>query len=540
MTIETITSLLYIWISISLVFPLIAVILIRNNRKLRKELSQQDLATRHYEEMLYASKDGYITYTTYKNKEYQFCSRRLATLLNLPHGEQSTLDEILTFFNKIDSENLNSLFQRLKEKGISFEIIVQSISKKTFVITGTRIDSSDSQIRSNCLWFRDITKETNYIDRATEEAINSHKEVENFRILVDNLPYPVWLRDQNLKICLLNRQYLSLLGLKDFKDINEKNATLHDLGNTTNLQTLAQTAKESNTQQKKQINILNNGELKKYEITETPYYDSSLKTSHIIGSLIDISGIDEIKRNYQVHLDTHLDILSSLDTAFCIINTKHEFTFGNAAFLKLWDLPTNFIDNTPHYNTFLEKIREQKTLPEVSDFKVYKEEENKAFDALTEQKEDLLYIPDGRTFRRIRAPHPDGTIIAYEDITDKLAAARHLSDLLAVQRDILDNIDDSVIIFTPNLKLKTYNSSFLSLWGIAETEIQAQPYMRDILNKQKKKLPEVEDWDTFREDMLKHITSCTSFTLKMKNKQKLKVTPIILADSNLMIAYHKE
>ena len=60
------------------------------------------------------------------------------------------------------------------------------------------------------------------------------------------------------------------------------------------------------------------------------------------------------------------------------------------------------------------------------------------------------------------------------------------------------------------------------------------------INKQKKKLPEVEDWDTFREDMLKHITSCTSFTLKMKNKQKLKVTPIILADSNLMIAYHKE
>ena len=229
--------------------------------------------------------------------------------------------------------------------------------------------------------------------------------------------------------------------------------------------------------------------MKKYEITETPYYDSSLKTSHTIGSLIDITGFDEVKRNYQVHLDTHLDILSSLDTAFCIINTKHEFTFGNTAFLKLWNLPNNFLDNTPHYNLFLDKIREQKTLPEVSDFKAYKDDENKAFDSLTEQREDLLYIPDGRTFRRIRAPHPDGTIIAYEDITDRLAAARHLSDLIAVQRDILDNIDDSVIIFTPNLRLKTYNSSFLSLWGIAETEIQDTPNIRDILDKQKKKLP---------------------------------------------------
>ena len=432
---------------------------------------------------------------------------------------------------------MKNLYQLKIWKGLYQD---HSNNQKTFVITGVRINSSDSQINSNCLWFRDITRETNFIDRATEDALSSRKEVENFRILIDNLPYPVWLRDSSLNICILNRQYLNLLGLKSFKDITPENSTLRDLGNTSNLLDLAKTAKESNTPQKKQINLLNNGELKKYEITETPYYDSSLKTSHTIGSLIDISGFDEVKRNYQVHLDTHLDILSSLDTAFCIINTKHEFTFGNTAFLKLWNLPNNFLDNTPHYNLFLDKIREQKTLPEVSDFKAYKDDENKAFDSLTEQREDLLYIPDGRTFRRIRAPHPDGTIIAYEDITDRLAAARHLSDLIAVQRDILDNIDDSVIIFTPNLRLKTYNSSFLSLWGIAETEIQDTPNIRDILDKQKKKLPELEDWHTFREDMLKHITTCTPFTLKMRSKQKLKVTPVILADTTLMITYHRE
>ena len=540
MTIETLTTLLYIWLSISLVFPLLAVILIRRNRKLKNDLSKQDIATRHYEEMLYASKDGYLTLSIYKNKEYQYCSRRLATMLNLPNGEQSTLNEILSAFSRTDSEKLNGMFNNLKKTGLSFEVLAHGNNHKTFVVTGVRINSSDSQINSNCLWFRDITRETNFIDRATEEAILSRKEVEDFRILIDNLPYPIWLRDSSLNIRILNRQYLNLLGLKNFKDITPENSTLRDLGNTSNLLELAKTAKESNTPQKKQINILNNGELKKYEITETPYYDSSLKTSHTIGSLIDITGFDEVKRNYQVHLDTHLDILSSLDTAFCIINTKHEFTFGNTAFLKLWNLPNNFVDNPPHYNLCVEKIREQKTLPEVSDFKAYKDEENKAFDSLTEQKEDLLYIPDGRTFRRIRAPHPDGTIIAYEDITDRLAAARHLSDLIAVQRDILDNIDDSVIIFTPNLRLKTYNSSFLSLWGIAETEIQDTPAIRDILDKQKKKLPEVEDWQTFREDMLKHITTCTPFTLKMRSKQKLKVTPVILADTSLMITYHRE
>ena len=280
--------------------------------------------------------------------------------------------------------------------------------------------------------------------------------------------------------------------------------------------------------------------MKRYEITETPYYNSSLKTSHIIGSLVDITEFDEAKRNYRVHLDSHLEILSSLDTAFCIINNKHNFTFANVAFLNLWNLPENFLDNAPHYNAFLDKIREQKTLPEVSDFKAYKEEENKAFDALTEQREDLLYIPDGRTFRRLRAPHPDGTIIAYEDITDSLAAARKLGDLMDVQQGILNNLGDSVIILLPNLKLKYYNTAYLDLWKLKAPNMDNQPNLKEILDKQQERLPEFNDWNSFREDMQKNITSCSPFTLKLKNKQSVKVMPTMLADSTLMITYHKE
>ena len=397
MTIETITAFLYVWLTISLAFPVLAIWLIMRAKRLKNELKKQSHANKYYEEMLYASKDGYLTCSYYKNKEYQYCSRRLATLLNLKNGENSTLAEVLSIFDRKDAEKINAFFMGLNRNGLSFETIVKTKSKKTFTITGTRINSADSEVSSNCLWFRDISKATDFIDRVTEEACLCREQLEDYRILIDNIPCPVWLRNENLEISLLNRPYLKLIGLKDFKDITPDNTTLHDLGNTTNLLELAKNAKESNTAQKKQINILADGDLKKYEITEQPHYDSSLKTTRTIGSLVDITGFDEAKRSYQVHLDSHLDILSSLDTAFCIINTKHIFTFGNAAFLKLWNLPENFIDNSPHYNLFLDAIREKKTLPEVSDFKAYKEEENKAFDALTEQREDLLYIPDGRT-----------------------------------------------------------------------------------------------------------------------------------------------
>lgn len=116
-----------------------------------------------------------------------------------------------------------------------------------------RINSADSLINSSCLWFRDITRETDFIDRATEDALACRREVEDFRILIDNLPSPVWLRDESLNIRIMNRRYLNLLGLKDFKDATPENTILRDLGNATNLLELAKTARESNTPQKSRL-----------------------------------------------------------------------------------------------------------------------------------------------------------------------------------------------------------------------------------------------------------------------------------------------
>ena len=540
MTIETITNLLYVWLIISIPFPLIAFIIIYKNKKLKKDLFKHDLASRHYEEMLYASKDGYLTYSIYKNKLYQYCSRRLATYLNLKNGEKSSIEEVFSAFLPKDKERLSTSFEALSQKAISFEIIIKSTNNRIFLANGVRINSSDAEINSNCIWFRDITTTSQYIEEKTNQADASRKSINDYRILIDNIPTPIWLRDENLNITLLNRPYLNLLGLKNFDELDKENSSLHDLGNATDFKSLAQNAKSTNTPQKKQVNILNNGDLRKYEITETPYHNSSLKTTHIVGSLVDITNFDDAKRNYQMHLDSHLEILSTLDTAFCIINQEHKIIFSNSAFIKLWNLPQNFTDLAPHYNLFLDKIRQQKTLPEVPDFKLYKEEENKAFEGLNEPREDLLYIPDGRTFKRIRAPHSDGTLIAYEDITDDLATTRKLDDLTTVQQAILNNIADSIIIFQPNLKLKTCNTAYINLWKINPENLSSQLSLKDVLDIQKDYLPELDDWLSFREKMISHITSMTPFNLKLKNKKNLTVTPYVLPDTSLMLIYHKE
>ena len=324
MAIETITKILYIWLAISLVIPCILFWQIHRNSRLQKKLQQETINSRFYEETLYAAKDGYFSESIYKKKEYFHCSRRLATLLNLKNGEKSTSSEVFNIFIPQDKNKLSNFFDDLKTNGTAFETIAKTKTNKNFVITGMRINSSDSEINSNCLWFRDISKTTDFINHVTEEANNCRQELEDFRILIDNLPCPILMRDENLDVRILNRRYLHLLGLKDFKSLNKKNSVLHDLGNTTDLLEMAKNARSSNTPQKKQLNILSNGDLKKYELTETPYYNPATKQTRIIGSLIDITEFDEAKRNYQVHLDSHLEILSSLELIKMVLRAmKH-------------------------------------------------------------------------------------------------------------------------------------------------------------------------------------------------------------------------
>ena len=87
-------------------------------------------------------------------------------------------------------------------------------------------------------------------------------------------------------------------------------------------------------------------------------------------------------------------------------------------------------------------------LPEVPDFRLYKNDEQKDFSVIIEPKEDMLHLPDGRTFRRVRAPHPmGGLVFAFEDVSDRLATRRAYNSLLSVQQEILDNLFDPVLIF---------------------------------------------------------------------------------------------
>lgn len=123
------------------------------------------------------------------------------------------------------------------------------------------------------------------------------------------------------------------------------------------------------------------------EVIETPFhFAQNLNLIRTAGALIDITELDELKRNLNRHQNAQLEILGTLDTAFAVFDDKFHLSFYNPAFAGLWKLENLWLEQQPTYAMFLDVLREKRLLPEVPDFIAFKNEEQKAFSSIIEPK----------------------------------------------------------------------------------------------------------------------------------------------------------
>lgn len=541
---ETLKDLLYL----SFMAGMIVLVLFVSARVTIARLRQKNYFLNRdrerYAETLYASKDGYFAFI-YPDERIkdprknirQRCSRRLAVMLNLKNGVQSSFEDVLSVFIKEDSKKIQKYLSLMQKEGIVFEDNFKlKNNNHTISIFGGRINGADGNLYCDMLWFRELSAEMAQIRQLTEEKTELERKLSHLENLIDNLNYPVWLRDENLNIITINKKYADFLQVSDKADILAKQAEL----STENVsKDLAELAQKTQKTQKKQTSLTTHGQALFVEITETPFHSGDqLDKISTAGMLTDLTELAAVKRNFQIHQAAHLEVISALGTAFAIFDNHQKLIFYNKSFTNLWNLDPAFLEKNPLYAQFLEQIRNARLLPEVSDFKSYKEQEEKMFTGLIESKEELLHIPDGRTFRRVVSAHPNGLIFAYEDISDRLAATRMINELVAVQQNILDNVSEAILIFGQDQRLKFYNKKYLSLWNARETDLKNLPNLAEVLDMQKDFFTTVPSWEALKQNMMNHILNLgSSFYLERDDKQRIEAVPVVMADDSIMLTY---
>lgn len=497
-------------------------------------------------EVLYAAKDGYFcfVYPDQKVKDPQKeimekCSRRLAVMLNLKDGTASVFAQVLDSFHKDDAKLLKKYVGLLQQEGKFFEDMLRlKNGGRNICVYGNRINGADNNLYCDIVWFRDVTPETSKIADLIKEKSLVEDECVRLEQMVDGLDYPVWLRDENLHLLSVNKKYLDFAGVKNKSEVLQNSIEICNGKGEKVALSVAEAAQKSKKQQKKNLKIVRSGELFNFELRENPYYTGdSLDKIGTVGYLVDNTALEKAKRGFKINQNNHLEILGALGTAFAIFDGRSKLYFYNASFKNLWNLDNEFLEKTPSYLQFLEVVRENKMLPPVPDIKNYKQEEMSIFGGLLETKEDLLHLPDGRTIRRLRTPHPNGVIFAFEDVSDRLATMRRLNDLMSMQQNILDNLTDSVLIFGPNQRLKFYNRAYLKLWGLDFDKLQDEPKLEEVIGLQKLFFSNIDSWDSFKKSMLDNIISGRRFNLLRDDNKTLYVSPLIFYDGSVMVTY---
>ncbi|MCK5295293.1 MAG: PAS-domain containing protein [Alphaproteobacteria bacterium] len=485
------------------------------------------------------------------------CSRRLAVTLGLYAGTASTFDIVLEAFEPQEVNKLKNVIKKLHNDGIGFEqnFLLKGGEREVLVI-GARASNEKRDALADIIWVRDVSEKAGIIGQTTREAENLRKERNLFRLILNSLPFPIWLRDDDLSLTLCNRAYAKAVDAVNPEEAITKGKELAQGQAAKETRALAALARAADEPRTEKEHIIIGGARKLVEITEIPIvqcpkedvlhaksdsFEANEATSrHTIGVAMDITPFEEAVIELNRHLAAHNDVLERLGAGIAVFGADTNLKFYNKAFAGLWQLESRWLDTSPSYGDLLDILRDNRLLPEVPNFPAYKKEELKIFTSLFEPQEKLLHLPNGTALRQVLAPHPLGGILTvYEDVTDKLVMERSYNTMTAVQMETLDHLHEAVAVFGSDGKLKLFNPAYSHLWNLDEKLLFNNPHFSELVKKHRVFFPDENEWENFEASMLSLLTDRTAHSGKWERTDGtiLDFASVALPDGSLLITY---
>ena len=158
---------------------------------------------------------------------------------------------------------------------------------------------------------------------------------------------------------------------------------------------------------------------------------------------------------------------ATLNTGFAIFDRQRNLQLFNPAIIDLTGIRADFLASRPTLADFLDQLRELRMVPEPKDYPSWRHRiNNLETAAATGHHLEEWSLPGGRVFRVQGSPHPDGAIaLLFEDITSEIAIKREYREALALNKAVLDQIEDAVAVFGPDGKLVLSNRSYRENWA---------------------------------------------------------------------------
>lgn len=430
------------------------------------------------------------------------CSRRLAVLLGLFGGMSARFEDVLGCFSPVDAARLSAHCQKLREEGEAFDLDIKlREGSRRVLIIGNRAATPEGLPQADMIWLRDVTQGAAAVTRLEAEKRRLIQERDRLRALLDGLPLPVWLRDGDLTPVACNQAYARAVDIASPSEAIEAAAELVPETSLREARALAARARASGLPRTAAFHLVMQGTRRLAELTEVPI--QTIEGLLTVGLAIDLTRQEDLQNQLERHVAAHAEVLENLGTAIAIFASDSRLTFFNTAFSQLWRLDPDWLTTQPTYGNLLDSLRDHRRLPEVADYRAFKDGEQRRFTSLLEAREDLLHLPDERTLRRVISAHPfGGLLFTYEDVTDALALERSHKTSLAVHRETLNNLHEGVAVFSSDGRLRLFNPAYGRIWNMSSEALAGEPHINELIEHHHPLFATAADWPAVQEGML--------------------------------------
>jgi signal transduction histidine kinase len=370
----------------------------------------------------------------------------------------------------------------LKIEGKPFQNVFQANTGKYIEINGKIIDNT-ATIR-----IKNIDVQQRRYSELNNEFENLKVEIVGLRAMLNTLSHPIWLREQNGRLSWVNEQYAYAVDTMHTNDVISKQIEFLD----SNLQNEVLNAIQKGEVFQTRIPVVVSGQRRILDVIETPLASGS------IGYATDISDLQSTRHELQTQMASHGLTLDQLPTAVAIFDEKQRLIFCNIAYRTLWQLDEKFTASNPTDSEVLDHLRNNRRLPEQSDYKGWKKSLHEAYHSL-ETQEAAWYLPGGRTLRVVINPNPQGGVTyLFEDVTAQFILQSNFNALSRVQSETLDSLKEGVAVFGTDGRLKLNNPAFATLWNISHNKLSEHPHIDEIINCMNHIYNNTQMWDDIK------------------------------------------
>jgi signal transduction histidine kinase len=285
-----------------------------------------------------------------------------------------------------------------------------------------------------------------------------------FAALLDAWPHPTWVNSAAGSLIWANAAWLGAVDAKSLEDAIARKLVF-DQEALALTREAADRGEARDTLRWASIK----GQRRAFRITAQP-----LAGGDIGAWALDVTDAEDGREALKRHQQAHDETLNHLADAVAIFSSAKLLTFYNTAFAELWGLEPAWLADAPSHAEVLDRLRQRRRLPETVDYSRWKAGELSWYEALTPAPDDLWTLPDGRTLRVVRQPHPlGGLLLLFSDMTGELRLKAQYNALIQVQQATLDKLNDAVAVFGSDGRLRLHNEAFARFWNVTPAAIES-------------------------------------------------------------------